>query len=300
MAETRGWLYVAKVSQMKPNIRMVVFTDLDGSLLDHRTYSYEPALEALGLLERQRIPVVLCSSKTRAEMELLRLALRLPYPFISENGGGLFLPPRYFPSTLAKARRVGDLDVIEFGVPYWQLVEALHQAASRVGIEVRGFSDMSIEEVAEDSQLSLLEARLAKLREYDEPFRILDTRPALRRRLFDALHRRGLRCTRGGRYYHVTAVTDKGLGVRTLRQLYEQHWGKVLTVGLGDSLNDAALLREVDMPVVVQNPAAGATTRLLRQVPTATLTHAPGPRGWNQAILEVVGKYVLRPQTARS
>jgi len=267
--------------------RAVVFSDLDGTLLDHQTYSFLPATEALDLLAEQGIPLVLCSSKTRAEIELLQQDLRLSHPFISENGGALFIPRRYFPFPL-KARPFAGYEVLEWGTPYRYLVETLHRVADKQGIPVRGFSDMSVEEVARECGLPLLEARLGKLREYDEPFRVLDASPAAQSRLFNALHRAGLRCTQGGRYQHVTGVTDKGLAIRTLKGLYRQAWGEVLTVGLGDSLNDLFLLQEVDVPIVVQNPSGGMTARLLRQVPVARLTEAAGPRGWNEAILQVL------------
>jgi mannosyl-3-phosphoglycerate phosphatase len=280
-------------SQVKPEVHLVIFTDLDGTLLDHETYSYTPATEALDLLERKGIPLILCSSKTRAEMELIQLDLRLRHPFISENGGAVFLPRGYFPSAPEGARNIEGYETLEFGAPYWQLVKVLHRVSAELGIKVVGFSDLSVEEVAEDCGLSVTEARLAKLREYDEPFRILDSSPAIRSRLLGALHKAGLRCTRGGRYYHVTGVADKGMAIRTLRSLYEKAWGKVMAVGLGDSLNDLSLLREVDIPIVVRNPAGGAATRLLRKVPTARISSAPGPRGWNEMMLEVIGQYLL-------
>lgn len=279
--------------QMKPDARLVVFTDLDGTLLDHETYSHTPATEALDLLERKGIPLILCSSKTRAEIELIQLDLRLRHPFISENGGAVFMPRGYLPFAPEGARNIEGYEALEFGTPYWQLVEVLHRVSAELGIKVVGFSDMSGEEIADDCKLSLAEARLAKLREYDEPFRILRSSPAARSRLLDALHKAGLRCTRGGRYYHMTGVADKGLAIRKLRLLYEQAWGNVLAVGLGDSLNDLSLLQEVDIPIVVRNPAVSAATRLLRKVPTARLTNAPGPSGWNEAILEVVGQKVM-------
>ena len=272
--------------------RLVVFTDLDGTLLDHETYSYAAAAEALDLLAEQNIPLVLCSSKTRAEIELLRLDLRLSHPFISENGGGVFLPRGYFSVTLREARRLEGYEVIQLGAPYWQLVETLHRVASQLGIQVVGFSDMSPEAVAKECKLTVLEARLAKMREYDEPFRFVQASAAAQSRLFAALHRAGLRCTRGGRYHHVTGVADKALAVRTLKSLYARAWGQVLAVGLGDSPSDLSLLREVDIPVIVRNPAAGASARLLRKVPGARLTKQPGPRGWNEAILDVVGRHV--------
>jgi len=284
---------MAEQSQVKPEARLVIFTDLDGTLLDHETYSHTPATEALDLLERRGIPLILCSSKTRAEIELIQLDLRLRHPFISENGGAVFIPRGYFPFAPEGARNIEGYEALEFGTPYWQLVEVLHRLSAERGIKVVSFSEMSVEEVAQDCKLSAMEARLAKLREYDEPFRILKSSPTARSRLFDALHEAGLGCTRGGRYYHVTGVTDKGLAIRKLRALYARTWGNVLTVGLGDSPNDLSLLQEVDIPIVVRNPAVDASTKLLRKIPTARVSSAPGPRGWNEMVLEVLGQYAM-------
>jgi mannosyl-3-phosphoglycerate phosphatase len=125
---------MARLSLMKPDAGMVVFTDLDGTLLDHETYSYSPALEALDLLERQRIPLILCSSKTRAEIELIQGNLRLRHPFISENGGGVFMPRGYFPFTPEGTRDIEGYKVLESGIPYWQLVETLHRISAELKI----------------------------------------------------------------------------------------------------------------------------------------------------------------------
>ena len=69
---------------------------------------------------------------------------------------------------------------------------------------------------------------------------------------------------------------------------YEQALGNVLTVGVGDGPNDLPLLRQVDIPIVVRNPAVGASARLIRKVPTAHISNAEGPRGWNEMILKVI------------
>ena len=65
----------------------VVFTDLDGTLLEHSTYSFAEAEEALDLLRSQDIPLVICTSKTRSEVEFWRRLLGNEHPFIVENGG---------------------------------------------------------------------------------------------------------------------------------------------------------------------------------------------------------------------
>jgi mannosyl-3-phosphoglycerate phosphatase len=266
----------------------VVFTDLDGTLLDHATYSHAAATEALDVLAERKVPVILCSSKTRAEIEELRSDLGLKHPFITENGGAVFLPRGYFPAEVPGARRLKSYEVLEFGAPYWRLVEALHRAAGQAGIRVLGFSDMSVAEVASECGLSTQAARLAKRREYDEPFRILEGSTAEQSRFFEYLHQQGFRSTRGGRFHHLSGVADKGQAVRKLKALYQEQRGKVTAIGLGDGLNDLSLLLEAEIAVIVRNPAADASSELLRKVPTARLTDAPGPQGWNEAILEIL------------
>jgi mannosyl-3-phosphoglycerate phosphatase len=47
---------------------LVVFSDLDGSLLDHHDYSWQPAREAVDKLAQSRAPLILARSKTATEM----------------------------------------------------------------------------------------------------------------------------------------------------------------------------------------------------------------------------------------
>jgi len=77
-------------------MKKIIFTDLDGTLLDSDTYSYEKAKIALQLLKKRRIPLIFCTSKTRAEIEFWRDEVGNYDPFISENGGGIFIPKDYF------------------------------------------------------------------------------------------------------------------------------------------------------------------------------------------------------------
>ena len=165
----------------------IVFTDVDGCLVDHSTYSFQEAAGTLARREARGVPVVLCSSKTRAEIERLQQELGTAHPFISENGGAVFVPDGYFPFDLPGAKRIGGHDAIELGRPYAEVVELLRRAATKAGVSVIGFSDMTVSEVAQDCGLSLPAARLAKLREYDEPFRILDGDPVGKARLFRGL-----------------------------------------------------------------------------------------------------------------
>ena len=195
-----------------PAMRLVIVTDLDGTLLDPVTYDLGPALEALRRVERAGIPLVLCSSKTRAEIEALQRRLGIVHPFISENGGAVVRPAgllrraragvgRRWRPVRARARAGRTAEVVA-------VAARGRPAAERV--RVVGFSDMTVNDVALDCGLPVLDAQLAKLRQYDEPFRLMGADPAARSRFLRALRRRGVRVVSGGRYDHATGDTDKG------------------------------------------------------------------------------------------
>jgi mannosyl-3-phosphoglycerate phosphatase len=109
----------------------VVFTDLDGTLLDHNTYSWDAARPAIERLKLCEIPLVLVTSKTRAEVELWRNQLGNHHPFVIENGAATFIPRDYFPFPVLGSEERGDYVVLEFGRRYGQLVSCLKAASMK-------------------------------------------------------------------------------------------------------------------------------------------------------------------------
>jgi mannosyl-3-phosphoglycerate phosphatase len=263
----------------------VFFSDLDGTLLDHDTYSFAPARSALDLLALRRVPLVLCSSKTRAEMEEVRATLLNRDPFIPENGGAVFIPEGYFPFPVEGTEVRDGFVVRRIGAPYDSVVAALGRASLASGVAVRGFARMSTEEIALATGLPREDAERARRREFDEPFEILD--PLRSRALFAAIEREGMRWTSGGRFHHILGASDKGMAVSLLAGLYRDALGPVTTVGFGDSPNDAGFLNVVDIPILIASPRL---VRLQELVPRGRATRASGPLGWNEAALALLGK----------
>ena len=81
-----------------PGIPLLVFTDLDGTLLDHDDYGFAAAQPALSQLRALHIPLIPVTSKTLAEMRLLGRQLGIQHPLIVENGSVICLPEGYFPA----------------------------------------------------------------------------------------------------------------------------------------------------------------------------------------------------------
>lgn len=70
----------------------VIFTDLDGTLWGHQTYAFEAVRPALKLLKDREIPLIFCSSKTRAEVERYRRLLHDGDPFIIQLSMLIYAP----------------------------------------------------------------------------------------------------------------------------------------------------------------------------------------------------------------
>ncbi len=262
---------------------LICVTDLDGTLLDEN-YSCEQARPALRELKDRRIPLIFCTSKTRAEVEAYRLQLDNTHPFIVENGGALYIPESHFPLPINSALHRDGYAVIEFGSPYPEIVQTLLECAEKSGCEVRGFYQMSAEEISERFNMTLSAAHLAKRREYDEPFEILSGDSA---RLLEEIGKRKRRWTRGGRFYHILGANDKGHCVILLRHFYERIYQSVVVVGLGDGLNDAGFLNAVDIPLLLESEEIEA---LKKEVPGGRVCPR-GPRGWNSSVLDVLRDY---------
>lgn len=213
----------------------------------------------------------------------------IEHPFICENGAALFVPAGYFADPLRDGKRRGRYHVFEYGEPHAHVAVILDLLAAQLGVEVAAFSDVSEEYIARACHLPLGRARLMKLREYDEPFRLIKPDATAGKRLARALYETGLRCVSCGDHEHVNGVIDRAAGLERLRSLFEQaHGGPVLTVGLGNSLCDLPLLKEVDLPIIVRDEWPTSTEVLLRKVPIARITSSCGAGGWSHAVLDVV------------
>lgn len=236
--------------EIPPAPHVIVFSDVDGVLLHPSAGSVARATAALERLADESVPVVLCSLKTRAELEVLQQQLGLRHPFIAEAGSAVFVPHGYFPQW-QPAKSVAGYDVIEFGRSYDEVVRKLGQAAARAGVAIAGFSEMSVGEVARCCQVTPFEARLIKLRDYVELFTYRDAAPQDREALARALESMRLVCLSRGAFDAVGAVIHPGAAITALRALYARYHERVITIGLADRLASPGHLDAMDAKVIV-------------------------------------------------
>ncbi|MBI5640529.1 MAG: HAD-IIB family hydrolase [Nitrospirae bacterium] len=269
--------------------RFIIFTDLDGTLLDYDNYSFEKALPALKLIREKNIPLILCSSKTRTEIEYYRRKLDNRHPFISENGGGIFIPKSYFEFIPSEGSLPIEEDtnyyVIRLGARYADLRKAIEELQNN-GFEIRGFGDMTAGELADMANMDIDEAVMAKERNFDEPFVYKGPSRELPH-LFSSITQKGFTYTQG-RFFHILGNSNKGKAVSVLAALYRRQHGNIRTIALGDSPNDIPMLEKVDVPVLVQKQNGLYEPQV--DMPKLVKADGVGPGGWNSALIDLLNK----------
>jgi mannosyl-3-phosphoglycerate phosphatase len=298
-------------------MQLLIFTDIDGSLLDFDSYKPGPAVRALEACRRAGVPVILCTSKPSAEVRVLRTILDLDTPYIVENGAAIFFPAgtgvAVAAQQLAELKK-WDVSTIEMedgetftrllsGVARAGVVEALGEIAREVGMEVRGISEMTVAEITERTGLPSDQARAATMREFSEPFIVLKgpgdagriERTELLELIRQAAERRGLACALGGRFFHLQGRHSKGTAVERAVACYSRaishpsgsdavdRKSLLRTMALGDAYNDLEMLAAVDEPVLIRRPDGTHAEGIA--FPGLVRTEGVGPQGWFEAVM---------------
>ena len=273
---------------ISPPLRLV-FTDLDGSLLDHHDYGWEPARPWLERLAAAGVPVIPVTSKTRAELLPLRQALGLEQtPFIAENGAIIGLPAAWQHARLDRdPANVDGLRVKALSVDSDFLMRRLAVIRERLGVAFRCLPDMKIEAIIEATGLDAARAGQAREREGSIPL-LWDDSEAMLDAFRSLLANDDLMLTQGGRFWHVMGNIDKGRAVNWLvARLGALRGAAPWSLGLGDGPNDVALLNACDAAVLIRGmhalPVEIDHPRLYRTMET-------GPRGWAEGMEHWLGQ----------
>lgn len=264
-------------------MRIIIFTDLDGSLLNHDDYSFEDARPALERIKENGIPLVITTSKTRVEVEEIQRELGIEDPFIVENGAAIFFPLGYHVPDTSQGEIRPPYALIKIGRPYKEIRGFIEKTRPAFGIQ--GFGDLTAYQVGQLAGMSPEKAALAREREFTEPFLLPNA--ADLQSLQDLALREGMKVLKGGRFYHLVGMhQDKGEAVKIVKTLLsENHRIPVKTIGVGDSLNDLPVLEEVDIPVLIPRPDG---TYEEMNLPNLRRAIFPGSKGWQQSIERVL------------
>jgi mannosyl-3-phosphoglycerate phosphatase family protein len=271
---------------------LMVFTDLDGSLLDHHSYSYRDALPQLHRLEHLGIPVIPATSKTRAEIEYLRAELGNRHPFIVENGAAIYIPVGYFNEQPGGTIEREAYWVREMSAPRTRWLDLLAELSDDFPEEFDYFFRAGTQGIVRMTGLPEAQAVQANQRGYSEPVLWLGD-DAGKTEFIARLRAGGATILQGGRFLAVSGDCDKGRALAWVRQVVqrEQPGCSSHDLAVGDSANDCAMLEAAEVAVLVRSPVHDFP--ILSRSDGVLYSTAYGPAGWAEGVAHWLHHYHL-------
>lgn len=263
----------------------MIFTDLDGTLLDHHTYSFAAAKPTLEQLKAHQIPVIATTSKTVQEVTHLYEAMAINGPFIVENGAAVYIPKSLFTKQPDGCISQSSFWVKTFSAPRTNYIAIAEQLKPEFGQHFTHFAAMSVEEIAEVTGLSVADAQLANQRQYGEP--VLWRGSEKEQQAFiQAAQALDANILVGGRFIHLCDACDKGKAMNWLAGEYQHQFqlANVNVIALGDSGNDTAMLEQADIAVQIKSPNHSYPSIDTSKVNFIYQTQGYGPIGWSEAL----------------
>ena len=264
---------------MIENSSIWVVSDVDGTLMDH-SYDLTPASETIKVLQKLNIPVILCTSKTAAEVRVIREELNLNDPYIVENGAAIY------GESLEKVN-----GKIILGKKYEILEEILDLISKEIDYKLIPLNNLTDLEATELTGLKGNSLTLMRDRHWSMPF--LNPPSFLEERINICCKKFKVDIFRGNRMSHLLSInSNKGKAINALKKYSNNQNIKI--IGMGDSPNDFPLLLNSDIRVVIPG-IDGPNLELIDQLKDLKfiLASEPNGYGWKNEINKLINKREL-------
>ena len=257
---------------MEKVFKVLIFTDLDGSLLHRDTFKFEKIKDYLKQLISNGIFIIPNTSKTDKEILEFNYNLGLSLPYICENGAaiyGLDLLNEDLPKELILSRGKEDvLNLFKNTVP----IDLQNKC--------KWLSEMNTKNQSLIFGLKDEKLRMALDRKYTVPLIFIGTKNE-KNELSKLIKKEGLHLQQGGRVINLTDRTNKAKALQVFVRFYKKYQKSVKTIAVGDNYNDLDMLKKSDFPCLVFNDQF-----TLDEIPINNLitTNKPSPEGWADVI----------------
>ena len=258
------------------NSKVWIVSDVDGTLMDH-FYDLTPAKETIKWLQRLEIPVILCTSKTKSEVKIIRDNLNIKDPYIVENGGAIY----------GEYSDGKEWEII-LGKSYTILDRILNNLSKSINFKLRPLNTLSDDEATNLTGLKGESLNLMRDRHWSMPFlnppNIFDEDLKKLCEIYD------VDIFRGNRMSHLLSKnSNKGIAIKKL--LNKNKNLNVQIIGLGDSPNDLPLLVNSNYKIVISG-LKGPNQLLLKQLKGTEfcISKKPHGYGWKDEVFKLVTK----------
>ena len=263
---------------MNKNYKILIFTDLDGSLLHRDTFKFDEIKDYLKQLISKGIFIIPNTSKTEKEILEFNNELGLSLPYISENGSainGLDLLNSNLPKELILSREKDSLiKIFKEAVPV------------NLQNKCKWLSEMDKKKQSLIFGLEDDKLKMALDRKYTIPF-LFEGNKSERNELSKIVKNKGLALQEGGRVINLTDKVNKAKALQVFVRFFKKNNKNVKTIAVGDNYNDLDMLKTSEFPCLVFNDKF-----TLDEIPIKNLitTNKPSPEGWADVIKKALVK----------
>jgi len=263
---------------------IMLFTDLDGSLLNHFDYNFDAAVPLIRELQNNGTPVIPNTSKTANEIALICSEVGLSDGFICENGAAVYLPKTLSVSPEDDFDDCGDYWRKAFVQPrsHWQAI--LATVPEHLTDCFKSFAELGVSGIMEATGLPEENALLSSQRQFNEPLMWLGSE-AEKTEFIEFMEDKGATLLQGGRFLHVGGNCDKSTAMNWYAAYFKHQKGiteDISTIAIGDSGNDIAMLEAATAAVVVKAPEKPYPE--ITKDSAVFYTQAIAPEGWDEGV----------------
>ena len=259
--------------------KILIFTDLDGSLLDKETFKFDVIKDFFKELVRNGIIIIPNSSKTEAELLDFNEQNNLDLSFIAENGSSIHrlnkihqnLPDKIIISrTIDEIRNIYEENIsLDFENKITHILELEREKQQKI------------------LGLPLDKIKLAIKRDHSIPIKFNGTESE-KNEFTKILKNSGLTIQTGGRIMNVCDNVNKSIAMsKALQLIRKQLDDEVITIGVGDNENDIEMIEQTDYPCLVKNKNFDSS---LINIDNLIKSDEPSPKGWSDVIKTALQK----------
>ena len=264
---------------MKFNSKIIIFSDLDGSLLNRDTFKFDTIKNFLKKLISNEIFIIPNSSKTESEILNFNKELGEKLPFIAENGSAIHdlnLINSNFPEKISLSREIKEI---------------LHVFNNKIDNELKSKCNF-VEKLSQKKQSEILGLPTEKLkdalnRNYSVPF-VFEGEKKLKDKLFKTVEKTGLTLQEGGRVINLCDKVSKSQAMKNVIKVFKKiNKDNLITIGVGDNYNDLGMLRNSDFPCLVFNDKF---TLDKISINNCFVSKKVAPEGWEEVVKMALDK----------
>ena len=258
--------------------KILIFTDLDGSLLHRDTFKFDSIKDYIVSLVNRGIIIIPNSSKTEKEIEKFSEELGVKLPYISENGSsiqGLDLINANFPNKIVLSRDKEELIKI--------FNDKVPEQLKNKCIEISKINKKEQEKIFSQKDDNL---KNALNRKYTLPFLFKGDKTE-KNKLSKILSSSSLTFQEGGRVVNLCDNINKVKSMNKVIKILKKTEDKIKTIAVGDNYNDLDMLKSCDIPCLVFNDKFKLDHI---NIDNLIFSNKPSPEGWADVIKKALAK----------